>query len=675
MELLSPAGDMESLKLAVKCGADAVYVGGPYFSARKSAKNFTEDELKEAVDYCHLYGVKLYVALNILIKEAELDFAKEYANRLICMGADGIIVQDLGLLSYIRAASDSVQINASTQMTICSSSGVRLLSDLGVNRVVLARELTEQEIKSIRAQTDVELEVFVHGALCISWSGQCLMSSFIGGRSGNRGACAQPCRLPYTLLENGKAVTKPYPLLSTKDLCLAKEIDQVKAISDSAKIEGRMKSAEYTGSVTKVYKNALEDRASAREIADMLSFFSRGGSSLGYFHGISYQGMMDQGEAGKISASKESTQDIHQTDFTKKRPVSFTLYAKEGEPLCLKAETEGFSADANGKVCERANSGAFDKSRMEKQLKKLGDTPFVAENITIYESGVPFVSISELNGLRRTVSEELAQKICASYRRNIKQVPEQKTGKQNPKQEPILCVQVRTKEQYETAKNCGISEIYISANAEIADDTAVTVLPSVTKEGETKSKGARVLVQNLGQIYPAGDAVLYGGERLNITNSDSLNALKKLGFRRATLSTELNINEMRKLCKHAELATEIIAYGRLPVMLIENCIIKSAYRCVNGKGSVELLDRKGERFPVLCENCRNVILNSVPLYMADKLEDIISLQPEAIRLIFTVENAAECTQIIQAYQAAMQKETVKNPFDKITRGHFYRGVE
>ncbi len=674
MELLSPAGDMESLKTAIRCGADAVYIGGPSFSARKNAKNFTEAEIKEAVDFCHLRQAKVYVAVNILIKEEELPKAVAYAKRLVEIGVDGIIVQDLGLLSILRDMSESLRINASTQMTVCSAAGVKLLKALGVNRAVLARELSEKEIASIRKQTDIELEAFVHGALCISWSGQCLMSSIIGGRSGNRGACAQPCRLPYTLYADGKAVTKQMPLLCAKDLCLARDMDKICAISDSAKIEGRMKSPEYAGVVTKVYKKALSGTAAEPEISDMLSFFSRGGSCRGYFGGRLLSDMMDDGKSGKISASRESVTEIKNTEFEKKRAISFCLTAMVGAPLSLSASCDGFYADAAGDICEPAKSGVFDKERMIQQLHKLGDTVFTPCDTEVYHEGAPFVPVSALNALRRQVCEHLEQQICASFRRQAKDAVLHQTSMPQ-KGLPKVCVQVRTKDQLDAAKKCGADEIYAPYNLIKETENAVLSLPSLSKEGETlQTDGAdTVLVQNIGQILPAKGKTLLGGERLNVTNSQTCRQLWNLGFRRVTLSPELNIKELKHI--HTDVPTELIVYGRLPVMLIENCIIRSHYQCVNGKKSVELSDRKGERFPILCENCRNVVLNSVPIYMADKMEDILSLHPDAVRLMFTTESGKETEAILCAYQNALAGNAPENIPSRITRGHFYRGVE
>ena len=384
------------------------------------------------------------------------------------------------------------------------------------------------------------------------------MSSIIGGRSGNRGACAQPCRLPYTLYKDGQTV-------------------------------------------------------------------------------------------------------------------------KRGAPLSLAATSDGFSASVTEAPLEPAKSGVFDKSRMEAQLKKLGDTPFTAEHIEIITEGTPFVSVSVLNGMRRVVCEEISEQICKSYRRTASEPRKKPKAEQRKSKNPKLCVQVRTRAQFEAANAIGADEIYVSYDLKEIESAkkALLVLPPVTKEGEALSfgKAERVLVQNIGQIYGASRKTLCGGERLNVTNSKTADVLKGLGLCRVTLSPELNLKELAQITKETDTAVEIIAYGRLPVMLVENCIIKSHYHCTKGKGFFELADRKNERFPLLCEGCRNVILNSVPLYMADKLQDILKLNPDAIRLMFTTESGAETKKVIAAYQAAMRGEIPTGVFDKITRGHFYRGVE
>ncbi len=672
MELLSPAGSYENLISAVRSGADAVYIGGSAFSARRNAKNFTDDEIVKACDFCHLYGVKLYVAVNILIKESEMKDALSYVRFLIESGVDGIIIQDLGLLSQVRKMSPEIFINASTQMSIGSHQGVNVAKKLGANRVVLARELGIEEIKSIKEKTDIELETFVHGALCMSWSGQCLMSSVIGGRSGNRGLCAQPCRLSYTLLEDGKKVSENIPLLSLKDICLANELDKLSGVVDSLKIEGRMKSKEYTASVTSLYKKAILGKITQEEIDKTLSFFSRGGSSKGYFNGRTFDKMMDYTVSGKVSAERSDVIAVNEEDLSNKTPISMTLDVSVGEKVTLSASALDFKAVAYGDVLEEARK-EFDENRIKEQLGKLGDTPFSIDEISINKSGNPFLSVSLVNALRREVCEDLKKQICASFKKSTNPI-EEKEKNYKRRTTPKLVIEVTTKEQLNACREMGDFEIITGYELSKTVDTNFSMCPAVDKEGEeVKISSLKIMVQNLGQIDSTKE--LYGGERLNITNSHSCDVARELGLKRITLSPELNIKEIKEITLSTDVETEVIAYGRLPIMVMENCVIKSQCKCTKSGGNFDLLDRMGEKFPIICENCKNIILNSVPIYLADKGEDLLSLNVDALRLKFTTEDEKTTKAVIKAYKDALMLKTPKGVFSKITRGHFYRGVE
>ncbi len=671
MELLSPAGNYECLVAAVRAGADAVYIGGADFSARRNAKNFTRDEIERACRLCHMHNVKLYVAVNILIKENELNSAISYVKSLCEAGVDGIIVQDLGLMYHLRRSCPDVFINASTQMTIASTDAVDFIKSLGADRVVLARELGFSEIKSISENADIELEVFVHGALCMSWSGQCLLSSVIGGRSGNRGLCAQPCRLNYTLIKDGRPVSKNMPLLSPKDICLAGVLDDLKPYVASLKIEGRMKSPEYTASVTSLYKKALTSSISQDEINKALSFFSRGGSSLGYFEGRKFSQMMDYSATDKVAASRADIIKIKEEDLSRRRGINFVLTAETKKPLHLLASCDGFKAEATGDVLEPAIKD-FDPSRAKAQLEKLGDTAFFAENTDIIFSGNPFVPVSSINALRREVCAKLEDLICNSYKKEVKDVTAfQKTYRKRTS--PEVIVEVSTKEQYQAA--CEFDyEILTSHELSKSVKSDFVICPAVKKEGEIFSPNAsKIMAQNIGQLNFSGE--IYGGERLNVTNSSTCELLSSKGVKRVTLSPELNIKEIKEITKATSVPIEIIAYGRLPVMVMENCIIKSQGLCSRDGGTFHIEDRLGESFPIICENCRNIILNSVPVYMADKWSDLLSLNVDAIRLKFTTETAQEVKAVILAYKDGLSGKTPKGVFDKITRGHFYRGAE
>ena len=672
MELLSPAGSYENLISAVHAGADAVYIGGAAFSARRNAKNFTDDEILKACNFCHLYGVKLYVAVNILIKESEMKDAISYVRFLIESGVDGIIIQDIGLMKQVRKMSPDIFINASTQMSIGSHRGANIAKKLGANRVVLARELGLKEISSIREKTNIELETFVHGALCMSWSGQCLMSSVIGGRSGNRGLCAQPCRLNYTLIENGKKVSENIPLLSLKDICLANELDKLSGVVDSLKIEGRMKSKEYTASVTSLYKKAIMGKITQEEIDKTLSFFSRGGSTEGYFNGRAFDKMMDYTVSGKVSAERSDIIAVNEEDLSKKTPISMILNVSVDEKAKLCGKALKFEATACGDVLEEARK-EFDENRIKEQLGKLGDTPFVIDDIIINKTGNPFLPVSLVNALRREVCSQLEEQICASFKKTTNPI-EGKDKICKKRSSPKLVIEVTTKEQMEACNEIGDFEIITGYELSKSVDTPFSMCPAVDKEGEEINITApKIMVQNLGQIDNTKE--LYGGERLNITNSYSCDVARELGIERVTLSPELNITEIKEITNSTAVETEVIAYGNLPIMVMENCVIKSQGKCTKSGGKYEVLDRMGEKFPVICENCKNVILNSVPIYLADKGEDLLSLNVDAIRLKFTTEDKKTTQAVIKAYQDALMLKTPKGIFSKITRGHFYRGVE
>lgn len=672
MELLSPAGNIESLRAAVLSGADAVYVGGTQFSARRNAKNFTEEELADAIRLCHLHGVKLYVAVNILIKESELKDAVIYTKSLIESGVDGIIIQDLGLLSLVRQQSDEIKINASTQITAASTDAVDFCKSIGADRVVLARELSFAEIKSIKEKTDIELETFVHGALCMSWSGQCLLSSVIGGRSGNRGLCAQPCRLTYSLEKDGKTIKKNIPLLSPKDICLAEKLGDLSGVADSLKIEGRMKSPEYTASVTSLYKKAISGDIDAHDIEKTLSFFSRGGSSLGYWGGRTFDKMMDYTQSGKITADRKDANELKSEDLSRKRKISFTLSATTGMPISLSAHCDGFSAECTGDILEPARKD-FNEERMAEQLEKLGDTPFEKDKITINHMGNPFVPVSVINSLRRDACKIIEDKITASFKKSAKDIslPQPTSAKKTTS----LLVEVTTKEQLDAAKDMGITDILTGYELSKEISADFIMCPAVKKESDKCVISApKIMAQNIGQLSQENTEI-YGGERLNVTNSATVRLLCEKGVKRVTLSPELNLKEIKEITKNTDLPTEVIAYGRLPVMVMENCVIKSQGFCKKSGGNFALIDRLGERFPIICENCKNILLNSVPLYMADKMGDLLSLSVDVLRLKFTTETKDETKKVIKAYKDAISGKIPNAVFDRITRGHFYRGVE
>ncbi len=680
MEILSPAGDFESLIAAVQNGADAVYVGGSDFSARKNAKNFDDYELERAIDYCHLRGVKLYVACNTLIKEQELPQSLDFLAKIYEIGADSVIIQDLGLCHILHEQLPDFPVHASTQMTVTSTDGVNVLAkNFGVKRVVLGRELSFDEIAEIRKGTKTELEVFVHGALCMSYSGECLFSSVLGGRSGNRGGCAQPCRLSYTLLKGEKEVRENMPLLSPKDLCLADEIYKFNKLGiESLKIEGRMKSPEYVAKATKVYSEAKMLGAEKEEIEKLLSIFSRSGSSKGYFYGRTFSDQMSYSEGSKISADKKTLSEAKRSFAGEnvKFPINMFFYGDVGENIMLTVSDEkGRSVSVFGDVMERAESKPLDEERIKEQLIKLGGTPFIADYVEVVTSG-GFVPIKSINSLRREALEKFETEICTSKKREKKVLSYEKP--QNEKNSPIkLTLEVRTKEQFEAVKDIDVDEIFVPyhLHKELKQKDAVCVLPPVLKDSDKVDLETieKVEINNIGQLALCGEKKIYAGYSMNITNSLAFSALRSLGAKEITVSTELTSSEIKNIGNFGVVKASMV-YGRQRLMYIENCIIKSAFACKCNDDDFYLKDRLGIKFPIITENCRNMILNSRPTFMADKANDIKNMGIGAMRLIFTVEDANRTKEIAETYIKMLNGEEIKGFDGEFTRGHFFRGA-
>lgn len=682
MELLAPAGNAVSLCAAVQSGADAVYIGGPKFNARQSADNFSIGDIKTYADYCHLYGVDVHVALNTLIKEKELDALVDYAYELNDAGVDALIVQDLGAAEIIKKAIPDMTLHASTQMTVTSLEGVRYLEDMGFSRVVLARELSEREIEHICKNANAEIEVFVHGAICMCYSGQCLMSSIIGGRSGNRGRCAQPCRLPYSITENGRTLSEG-ALLSPKDMALINELKRLREIGvSSLKIEGRLKSAEYVSTVVGIYRKYLDNTVpvTKEDMTELKNAFSRSGFTDGYFKGRLGGGMMSRAENAepKISSFCEAAKKRVNSNV-RKIPVKIQGTLKLDKPLeitvCVGDTKRGFSTGTL--KAEKAINKPLDKERFISQLKKLGDTPFEASLITVdIDEGVT-IPIKEINAVRRKATAALTAELQSRETGRKQQVEFCRQTRGDTKIE--LTAEVTTLEQAKSAAENGIKTIYAPKNIvgdikSISDEiNVVTKASEIFCNEDIETDG--VLVSSPAAIRHYADKELYGDFRLNVFNSQTVNLLRHL--KSVTVSPELNLGEIRSLSKNTDAYLEVIGYGHIPLMLMKNCPLKAAGKCQNKKTAYKLRDRKNEEFPMLCnDDCTVKLLNSKPIFTADKLADIKNLKINALRLIFTVENPARCDKIINMYKSALDGERVSPPeVNTFTRGHYYRGVE
>lgn len=684
MELLAPAGSSAALRAAVQSGADAVYLGGPQFGARYSAENFTIEDMKQWVDYCHLYGVDVHVAVNTLVKEKEISHLIEYVKQLNSINVDAFIVQDIGVAQIIKNTVPDMVLHGSTQMTVTSLEGVRYLEDMGFSRVVLARELSEKEIEYICKNARAEIEVFVHGAICMCYSGQCLMSSILGGRSGNRGRCAQPCRLPYDLMEKDVAVKSGY-ILSPKDMALVNDLGTLKNIGvTSLKIEGRLKRAEYVSAVVGVYRKYLDHngKVSQQDMRELLDAFSRTGFTDGYFTGNLGKGMMSHDTPSNNSENKftdEAKKRASENANLRKIPVNIIGTLKLNSPL----ELTMYDGDDNyvysqGTLnAEKALHKPMDEIRLKEQLLKLGSTPFECDEINVSVDDGITVPVKEINSVRRMATDELVQ-----------QRQSRETGKENDYKIPqinrenadeiMLTAQVSDAEQLKAAIKGGIKTIYVPSDLvgtlNIPNGIEIiTVTSEIFSDENIKTDG--VMVSSPAAAYKYKNKNLYGDYRLNVFNSQTAQNFED--FKTVTLSPELNIHEIRELCENTTANVEVIGYGHIPLMIMKNCPIKAMERCQNGKNIYKLRDRKKEEFPIVCgKDCMAKLLNSKPIFMADKISDLKKIKINSIRLIFTVENFSQCDKIIYTYKHALKGEKIDNDMgdNNYTRGHFYRGV-
>ena len=695
IELLSPAGSREALTAAVQSGADAVYMGFGSFNARRNAKNFSEEEFAEAVAYCHLHGVRVYLTLNTLLTDRELPAAAELLRRSSEMGVDAVLVQDWGVLSLAGEVSPDLPIHASTQMSLFTLGGAKLAAKLGMERVVLARELSRHDIDMICRGCPAEVEVFVHGALCMCYSGQCTMSALIGQRSGNRGACAQPCRLPYSV--NGSR-ENDHPL-SLKDANLSaylRELDEMGVAC--LKIEGRMKRPEYVAVITAIYRRLLDEKRlpTAEESARLEAAFSRSGFTDGYYRGEKGPQMLGMRPENArwpedlFAAARET----YERGENRSVPVRFSCRVRGDAPARLTASVQRggqvFSAVAEGPIPEIARNRALTAQELRIRLAKTGGTAFAAKDIDIdLEDGL-MLSAGVVNGLRRQVLEDLTVQLSS---RPIRGVWPRRTAKETPlpdcpvvSAEPMLTCSIARADQLTEALADGTEAVYIPL--ELLDKLDLSpfarrtklfaLLPRIFRtEDEAKFRGILestpglhgAVVGNLGHL-PIVEGLpleIRGDFGLNVFNSRSLLFLRRLGLGSATVSFELRHQQVRDLDKY--LPCEAIVYGRLPLMITENCAAANTVGCSHGAGAT-LTDRTGADFPVLCAyGCRNEIQNSRVLFLADKPEYRRCGLTYA-RLRFTTESPEECLAVMRRYQG----KSDWTPED-YTRGLFYRGVE
>lgn len=647
-ELLAPAGSARALDAAIDAGADAVYFGASAFNARIGAKNFVWDELSDAFERCHAYGVRAYVTLNTLVLDREMGEYLGTAEKLWRLGADAFIVADLGGAAVLRRHLPEAELHASTQMSGHNTYAAKVLHELGFSRMVLARETSLENIKTFTKNSPIEAEIFIHGALCVSHSGQCLFSSIVGGRSGNRGECAQPCRLPY-------ARGNSYPL-SLKDLCLAEHIPSIiDSGAASLKIEGRMKSAEYVHAVTSVYRRLLDERrgADAEEIEYLSSVFSRGGFTDGYFTGKIGRSMLGV----RSDEDKERTRALETFDKIKrKRPVSISAVFCPDEPSKLTMVEDGREVTVFGDVPMAAINAPMTHESVRTSLSKLGDTPFFLENADIDIRGKLMLPASKLNALRRAAVAAL----IGTAKRELPEIKYKAIDKLSKGSES-LSARFASSEAITDKARSFFERIYLPLEAFDGSVKGV-IIPPVIFDGETyevskklkkaKEMGAKyALIGNLGHIELAKEAGLVpvGDFRLNIFNRESAAQAEALGFEEYILSPELTLAQIRDIGGKSS----VIVSGRLPLMLLEKCAIKAFSSCDGcSKGKAALTDRMGKSFPVLREwEHRNVIYNSLPTYMGDKKPILSKFGVSSKHFIFSVESREDIDEIIYAYEA------------------------
>ena len=692
LELLSPAGSPEGIIAAVQNGADAVYLGLGDFNARRGAKNFTNEEFEKAVSYCRIRGCKVYVTLNTLVSDREIPEALEAARLANRCGVDGIIIQDLGLVSVLRQALPDLPLHGSTQMSVHNLAGAQAAAEMGLTRVVLARELSLEQIKYISRNSPIETEIFVHGALCFCYSGQCYMSALIGRRSGNRGMCAQPCRLQYSL--GGRM--DDYPM-SLKDNCL---VDRLKEIEEAGvtciKIEGRMKRPEYAAIVTGIYSKALKEQRqpTAEEMNMLQSAFSRQGFTQGYFDGDKKDMFGIRGEPENVDKLFAATRRAYADGELRRVPVHFYTVAEKGESIkAIAFDDDGNRAIAVGPVPEKAKHQGLTDAYLTEQMFKTGGTPYqCVENKAKTDPGL-YLPAAAINELRRKLVSELSEKRAQPPERRSGPLPE---PPQNVKTlaDPKLIIQVRSEDQL-TSDLADLRPAYLYVPAMLMAEQPRLVLPFVekgtvpvavlpriindTQMREVHSTLQRLfdygvneaLVGNIGHAMLAKSVgmKLRADFGMNAFNSYTLEMLTQMGFLSATASFELRLSQIKDLAK--PLDTELIIYGRLPLMVSEQCIIKESSGRCSCQTPAQMSDRMGSVFPVVKEfGCRNVVYNAHKLYLADKKEDLYSAGLWGLRMMFTTESARECVEVTRGHMGLSGYKP-----NVLTRGLYYRGVD
>ncbi len=699
-ELLAPAGNLEILKGVIESGADAVYVGGSMFGARAYANNFTEEELLEAIDFAHLRGVKVYLTVNTLIKNSEFSKLYDYLLVYYKRGLDAVIVQDLGVVKAIHEYFPSMEIHTSTQMTVTGADGVRFLSQFGVTRVVMAREVSLAEMKRIHEETGMELEAFVHGALCYSYSGQCLFSSILGGRSGNRGRCAQPCRLPYTV--EGK---KDEYILSLKDMCGIKALDKLHdAGVYSLKIEGRMKQLEYACGVVKYYRSYIDSKkpVSDADYDRIKALGNRCGFTDRYYFDHNGSDMVTYVKPNFVSNAAEPSPE------KRKLSIEGELVLREGEPGSLTVKRGDVTYKASIEPVSAALKAPLDKKAAIDRINKTGDTDFEFSHIKAQIGENVFVPNGALNKLRRDAISGLCDKLLKKYYRNdaryadmsgLTALPEHVVKSDAAHDEAIndyttIC-SCMTRTQLDTLISYDCFDVFYldfdmydrnTLIQQFADDVkcltkrnkkVYLMLPTIFRADSSdyfvsiakeldKVSFEGFVVKNYEELYLTEN--LFTGKKVILDhnmytfNDVSKSAFFEHGVSGDTVPLELN---SREIMHRNNIGSQMIVYGYYPLMTTANCVHKNTKGCDKKQKLIYLKDRYNKSFAVCnnCKECYNTIYNSLPTMLTKNIGKLKEAGIRSFRYSFTIETPKQI------------KAVMDDKVAEYTNGHYKRGVE
>ena len=747
LELLAPAGSLKTLKAVIHAGADAVYLGGSMFGARAYANNFNEEELLEAIRFGHIHGRKIILAVNTLLKEYELGQLYDYLHPYYEAGLDAVIVQDMGVMEFIKTHFPNLPIHTSTQMTITNVEGARLLKEQGVERVVTAREMSLEEIQRIHDEVGVELESFIHGALCYCYSGQCLFSSIIGGRSGNRGRCAQPCRLSYEVLQGEKSLTGHHatPILSLKDMCTLPFLYE---LADhgvySFKIEGRMKTPEYAAGVVSIYRKYMDSYLDGsripvekKDIRALLELGNRGGFTNGYYYHHNDSDMLS-GESASHNKSEGVLQDNIRREYVDtelKEKIKGKLILNKECPAKIEVQYGKIKVSYQGDMVLVAQNRPLTEEVVTEKITKTGNTPFVFEKLEVTMDDDIFMPVNQLNQLRRGALEALEEALLKPYERTLPELVETSSA-ETDRQTTGNAIKEKQISGQSLSQASGQQSAGSSTEVRVLIEDAEQ-LPAVLKADfvdtvyldcmlYTRENLIRKLSEDIDRVHASGKKAFYvfpfifrqqtslfyekimpelkklpldgimvrsldeiafikewGNENWQMVSDSNLYTYSneaaeyfyRLGMMQDTIPVELNRKE---ILRRENSRSEMIIYGRLPLMITAQCIHKNTLGCMHQHKVLNLKDRYSVHFPVknFCSECYNVIYNSLPVCLFKEDVTVKKIAPAAVRLSFTTETEEETEQILTIYGDIYKNGGILGQMPmECTNGHFKRGVE